>query len=987
MTAAFDGLSLDSIRVAGEMAGVLKANGSLAFYNNDSIFGNGMGGRLQATMLEQVQARAEARFGDRAGVPYWYVDLAYANEAGIPLFSGVGLYGMGGGASRNITRSLPSQAAVMAGTPATGYRIDPSAAFEIRASAVLGTHPSPKPFNADILLTASFTSSGGLNQLGLNGAGYFLTGGVTDRPANPPAKGTVDLSYIVGPPSEFTGNFTFAINRPPATGFGSSTIYFGPDKWFVRAGNAANPEDIKLFLGIGGIGLTTHSYLYLGNDVPPLPPPHPLAPRPTMRAPSGAGGSGFGFGARTEFGFDESYLIFYASLMAGYGFDMVLRDNSRCEGSPTLAGIDGWYATGQAYAYLAGAVGIEVDTWVYSGRLEAFRVGAGATLAGGAPNPVWMQGLVSGRYSVLGGLVRGSVDFNIELGEACRPAEGAGGALGDIELVTDLKPGGGGVSVFEEPSAAFALPLEREFDVVDAAGRTRILRVRSGGIELRRGGPTGPLVAGRSHVEEDGTVLVFSPDSILEGNTRYFARVNAYAEERAGNGAWARLRLRTGGEVPMQSRTTTFMSGARPRTIQRNTVRYTYPVDRQRFFLAEQSPQGRVELTGTNVNYSYMTAPERAGGRVTIVARFTPAAGGTAVEAPATFEAGRIRFNLPTLARETVYGFQLVRREEASITSAGRPDFGARAQVGQLNRSVGAAALNANVQLVRRTLPASRVRPGERLLFSTHFRTSRFGTLQQKMAAAVQGSPTTRVPGTQVADVRVRVPEGFDVFDLRGTPTMRPLIEFQTAIPAAQTRWMRDYATPSVYAVRTRLRNTGLFGDPIMVPTELIVTGADETGVLLAGGQSPRSALTDAELMGGSAATPAANSGGGSSGYLVPISSVAGRPLLAGGGMRLASSIAAPAEPSYTFRYRWNDAVARDWLSTRGYAASAVAIYNSRPRSRPFDAASQDLFRRTATQPFTNPFPGPYPLRFVARFPWGGTPPAGSTGNYQFQLP
>ena len=977
--AAFDGLSLDSVQVRGEMAGVLKANGSLAFYNEDKTFGTGIGGRLQATVLKQIEARAEARFGTSlASVQYWYVDLAYASEKGIPLFSGVGLYGMGGGASRNITRTLPSQAAVMSGAGATGYTVDRNAAFELRASAVLGTHPSPNPFNADILLTATFTPSGGLNKLGLDGAGYFLTKGVTDRPSSPPAKGTVNLVYVVGPPSVFDGRFTFAINRPPATGFGSGAMYFGPDKWFVRAGNASDPKDIGLRLGLGGIGIDTHSYLYLGQDVPPLPPPPPLAPQPTMKAPSAAGGDGFGFGARTEYSFDETYLIFYASLKAGMGFDMALRGNSRCEGSPALAGIDGWYATGQAYAYLAGAVGINVDTWVYTGRLEAFKVAAGATLAGGVPNPTWMQGLVSGSYSVLGGLIEGSLDFHVELGDACRPAEGAGGALADVELVTDLRPGSSGVSVFEEPAAAFALPLDRTFTTVDHRGATRTLRVQTDGLELRLGGADGPKLAGTRRLEEDGGVLVFTPAEPLASRQRYFLRVNAYAEERGPDGRWSRLRRGDGAVVPAQERTVAFTSGDRPRTVRPGDVRYTYPVDRQRFFLAEQAREGRVQFTGSNVNYRYLQDPEQAGATVDIKMRFSPVGGGTPVDVPVTIEPGRIRFNLPALSRQSTYAMQLVRRETAPAnvlsTGMGAPRVD-KVGMARTQRSVGSTV---NVRVAQRTLPGRRVNPGERLLFHTHFRTSEFGTLREKMAGAT-AAPATRSAYSHMHDVTIRMPEAFDVFDVRGTATLAPLVEYQTTIPAGQTRWMREYATPSVYNVRNRLRSTGLFGDPITEPTELIATAAAATGVLLPGGSVPRPPLSDAELMGGTAAAAPATSGS----YMVPASSLAG-PVL-GGGMSLGSSFAVPSGPAYRFRYRWNDAVGADWRSTRGYAASAVAIYNA-SRVRPFDASTYQAFQRTANQPFVAPYSGAYPLRFVARLPWGGTAPSGGTGDFTFQL-
>jgi len=44
----------------------------------------------------------------------------------------------------------------------------------------------------------------------------------------------------------------------------------------------------------------------------------------------------------------------YARFQAGVGFDIMLKDygNARCKGSSDEIGINGWYANGQAYAYL-----------------------------------------------------------------------------------------------------------------------------------------------------------------------------------------------------------------------------------------------------------------------------------------------------------------------------------------------------------------------------------------------------------------------------------------------------------------------------------------------------------------------------------------------------------------------------------------------------------------------------------------------------------
>ncbi len=61
---------------------------------------------------------------------------------------------------------------------------------------------------------------------------------------------------------------------------------------------------------------------------------------------------------------DMNFLIFYARLRAGVGFDIMIKDygETACKGSGQI-GIDGWYANGQAYAYVEGELGIKVNLW------------------------------------------------------------------------------------------------------------------------------------------------------------------------------------------------------------------------------------------------------------------------------------------------------------------------------------------------------------------------------------------------------------------------------------------------------------------------------------------------------------------------------------------------------------------------------------------------------------------------------------------------
>jgi hypothetical protein len=56
----------------------------------------------------------------------------------------------------------------------------------------------------------------------------------------------------------------------------------------------------------------------------------------------------------------------------------------------------------------------------YKGDFEILGVHAAALLEVGGPKPLWVTGTVRGRYSILGGLVKGDCSFKFSKGTECR---------------------------------------------------------------------------------------------------------------------------------------------------------------------------------------------------------------------------------------------------------------------------------------------------------------------------------------------------------------------------------------------------------------------------------------------------------------------------------------------------------------------------------------------------------------------------------------
>lgn len=838
VSASFKGVSLEKVEVKGELSGVFALKGLLEFYHNHGTFGNGIHGRLSATAIGVLGGEAEVRFGERGGVDYWFADLMVQTETlGVPIAPGLGIYGFGGGASYQMRRDLPTPAQMTSGTWKPTYAVDRNVGLGIRARTTLATHPAPQLFNADIELGIAFGKSGGIQSFTMNGNGWLLTGGVTDRSAHL-AKGSVN------------SHFDFA-NRIYDTQVGASinilnviegsgSLQIHADErtgsYFFRIGDPRQENNVRLKVGVGPIKASAHAYFHSGTNVPaPAPPPDGASAVVTNNALEVAeSGQGLLFGARSHIGIDEKFLVFYLNVGAGFGFDVALVHPTYCqETGGALAGIDGWYAQAQAFAYLYGSVGIDIDILTYKGRAEAFGVAAAATLAGGSPNPSWIKGAVSGKIRALGGLVTGGpVTVPFEVGTRCTAIVDAGNPLELYisEIITDLQPDTRNASVFSVPTAAFSINLEQEFELVDKAGKPRWFRLVPQEFTLRKGGRNGVPVPTTRKREYDGAIYRIVPNAALEGKAPYHVSVTIRAEELVG-GRWDTAKGSDGSNLII-SKERSFTTPKRPDKITQG-VAHTYPLTGQKHFLYRETSAGAIRMvTGGSqqFNYDYLHSCDAASAEwckgVEITARFIPLnsepgifggqfVGADTVNIPARIHPTHVQITLPTTRLHPDQGYlvQLVRRElgerpadpSTALTSVFLPYS---AQVTQLAGSKQVTGdqqkillddLMSSLNLVirRNSANLTGVRDGERLLFHFTFHTSRFGLLSEKLAAA-KGS----LGGAELVDKynyvyrkEISIPqEPFEDFDILGYKKggLPPLVHITAPFPIEQG-WFSKY--------------------------------------------------------------------------------------------------------------------------------------------------------------------------------------------------
>lgn len=473
---------------------------------------------------------------------------------------------------------------------------------------------------------------------------------------------------------------------------GKFVMHFDKEEWYIHAGRP--DERMGLRLDLGPIRVKSTSYLMVGHRIPPMPPPPPQ-----IRALIGNGastvssrdetaiatGQGFAFG--TDISLDTGPMraaIFYAQFQAGAGFDMMLsKGNHSCEG------IGGWYGRGQAYAYVSGDVGLTVKIGFIRKNISIFNAAAGVLLQSGLPNPAWFKGNVAGRYSALGGLVKGNFNIGLSIGnDNCTTAsQSPNAALREENLVSFDNPIPAGArlmavssevnpliasytpakvesvtitdtlvsetlvnvpttrtisvknSVFTVPTIIFNYPVEKDFYLPGTSG-IDTYRVKLNWARLLKGTAT---VASAAVWNEDKTGVWITPNAVLDANSDY--KVEVSVQLFKNNVA------QTGGRNVSDALIINFKTGEVDRKISAANIKHMYPVDGQRFLLRNEAPNGYIRLARTHSALTTLIANTR---KVHFVSEVNAYSGTW------TMAADSIAFAIPTgLALNTKYKFYL----------------------------------------------------------------------------------------------------------------------------------------------------------------------------------------------------------------------------------------------------------------------------------------------------------------------------------------
>jgi hypothetical protein len=239
------------------------------------------------------------------------------------------------------------------------------------------------------------------------------------------------------------------------------------------------------------------AYFQIGNDVDNFPPIKELIPQisdmesakydevksdenSTEETTSGAGIS-FGFKGSIEGKTETGPLV--GNFDVGLGFNILLKEMKQVSCSNTengSIGIKGWYAQGQAFGYANCNVNLAYNLIFTSGRVNIMKAGAFIYLNAKAPNPSYFSGRVNGNYSVLDGLLEGSFNCKVQLGEKCENLE-APSPLDGINIFNEanIVDGQTNVDRYTDIILATNIALQKEFHVPQTDADGNILSTAS----------------------------------------------------------------------------------------------------------------------------------------------------------------------------------------------------------------------------------------------------------------------------------------------------------------------------------------------------------------------------------------------------------------------------------------------------------------------------------------------------------------------------
>ena len=816
----FKGVQVDKIKIKVVKPGAFSIEGEIAFARGDSVYGNGFRGMLKANFNDKIDLQAVAIFGNVKGNRYFFVDAMFAMTPGIQA-GPITIFGFGGGLYHHMKQHIGQNNPNSFGASLSGivYKPDESIALGIRASVKAGIITDIL-VNAQATFEIAFTNSGGLAYVGFEGSAKCITppinidvekfkilaGKTADKNANKEpdpeeGKGAISAHIIMTQDfqkKEFHAEMEMMVNIAGViTGVGNNNragwavVHAAEKEWYIHIGSPTEPIGLNIMNIV-----KTKAYFMAGHHLPTTLPINPRVMQILNIDPNKLAGSrneaalenakGLAFGASFELNTgDLSFAVFYASFELGAGFDILLTNNgptAYCKGHNAPLGINGWYAKGQAYAYLAGKIGIEAKVFRKTKKFEILSIAAAAFLRAEAPNPVWMIGYVGGEYRLLGGMIKGKCRFEVEIGEKCEMMAGKS-AIADLQLISDVSPANkaGNVDVFTTPQVVFNVPIDAAQKISEDDGSQKSFRIKLVKLELQKGEQT---IAVDKNWNSGKDVVQVIPVAILTPNTSYSINAEIAFEEYVNN-AW--VPFTDNGQQLTEKKVVAFTTGELPDKIPLSEVTASYPVNRQYNFMPGE--YNKTYFMFRRDMQVFFNPSEKYNRK----ARWTK--GGSAELTNLSYNSGEktLYMDIPrNTALSSVYSLEVV---AIPITNNSNADRNVTTSFNKQETGSDSISMEQKEKKAEGTITTTE----EKVMLDLHFKTSKYQNFASRFnitAINVRGLDdqgyleyflVNNIPGN----------EPFDIFEQKGAEGFSPLIKIEADL--ANTPWYQTDVFPKNY--------------------------------------------------------------------------------------------------------------------------------------------------------------------------------------------
>ena len=809
----------------------IKLRGRLSIFDEHPVYGNGFRGELNFAIKNILEKgiKANAYFGSKPEFRYWHVD-AYVPTGQIPIIPPLSINGIMGGMSYNMIRqenfrpdftklnpgsAFPKSDSVNETTSdadttrmhdinspyQTVYLPDPKASHSFMAGVTL-IAGNEKVFNGDIVLEVTLQKGGGIKRAAFTGNAYLFTsldnrarGDEVDAAA--PLYANLNMLYD-NDNDVFHANLSTYLDVAgvlrgigPNNLMGEAVMHFDPQDWYIYVGRPSQ------MFGVTAAGLATaRAYFMVGTQVEDIPPP----PKEVadmfykidvnlMRNESAISkGGGIAAGVHFDAGFDSEDKLrpFFAMFKVGGGVDLMLRDYGEAyciNRNGDQIGINGWYASGQAYVYMMGAVGLEFKK---GRRFDIMSLGAAALLQAKLPNPTYMRGGIAGRYKILGGLVKGKFNINFEMGEECEFMEG-GGELGELQVIASVKPDDGHeeITVFTAPEIAFNLPVETDIPLMNIYDNLETYRVRIEELSLLE---NGSILASEQIWNESKDVVRLKTVKTLPANTDMSVVAKVYWEKKSKAGSWEPLKVKD--NIEYEEKLVNFTTGNEPDIIDRSNIAYSYPLPGQYNLYKEEYNQGYIKMIW---NQEKLFLKEDELTSYQYVAQFTSVLG-EKYESSLQYmpREQEVRFTYPEqLKNNGIYQLSLLKRPVASKVGDNVSTDSILST--SVDNSMG------EIYLSQANLTSTSVQNIDKIIYQDHFRVSNFNTFSQKLNSIKGGSNTFDIAQGNVYVIakKAEISELLDKYEIEGfNGEVDPLVR-TVALP--DNAWYSQFLYPTLY--------------------------------------------------------------------------------------------------------------------------------------------------------------------------------------------